>query len=688
MNREEAKARIDQLRNQLQAAKTAYFNENKEIVPESVRDQLKIELIKLETQYPDLITPDSPTQRVGVPLDGKLPKIKHKNRKYSLTDSFNAEDLMEFDQKIKRFLKLEQITYSTELKIDGLNITCWYEKGLLQKAVTRGDGIEGEDVTHTIKTCENLPLQLPYPIDLEVAGEVFIARDDFEMIQKREPNQDYANPRNLAAGSVRQLDPKTAESRKLQIFLYELGDFLGVDKTPLKVPKNQAEIFKFFDALNLPHEPDFEVHNDIQSVIKICDHWSEKPNRKKVFYDIDGIVVKVHELELRARLGFTAKDAKYAIAFKFPAEEKYTKLLDVHFQVGRTGAITPVAILEPVEVDGSTVSRATLHNAEEIERKEILLGDTVIIRKAGDIIPEVLEPIKSMRKSEEKPIIFPTHCPECGTLIDTSEIVYRCPNQACPARQKANLIYFANILDIEGLGPRTIEALLALELIKTPADFWRLTQWDLAMLPGFKQKKIFNLLEALKQRKSLTLSEIFTGLGIRLIGSENAKLFARYFRDHHGEIDIKKLNKIIDQKLEITEFKNIDGIGEKVALSFIGFLNSPFGKRIFLDLETVGITLHWEEPNQTQHPEISHKRFVITGSFETFSRDELKSLITRNGGKILSSLSAQTDILLCGEKPGSKLKKAEELELEVWKEDQICKVLGLVPSPLPQESLF
>ncbi len=680
MNESEAQKRIQQLRTQIWEANQAYFNENREIMPESVRDQLKKELIELETQFPELITPDSPTQRVGVPLEGKLPKVTHRTPKYSLSDAFSAEELQEFDERVKRFFKIEEVEYSCELKIDGINITCWYEGGKLVKALTRGDGKIGEDVTHSIRTCENLPLELPEKIDLEVAGECFIAKNDFEALQKKFPEENFANPRNLCAGSVRQLDPSISAARNLRLFLYELGQ----KNSPLNLRgdaggrgdiKNQKSLFTFFDHLGLPHEKDFKICKNIDQVIKFCEYWSDKSHRDKLFYEIDGIVVKVHDFELRKRMGYTAKAAKYAIAYKFPAEEKYTKLLDVHFQVGRTGAITPVAILEPVEISGSTVSRATLHNAGEIERKNVMIGDTVIVRKAGEIIPEVLEPILKLRDKNVKEIVFPDDCPECGAKLNREEIVARCENHDCPAKHRESLYYFAKQLKIDGLGTKTVDALLELELIHTPADFWKLNEFDLATLPGFKQKKIFNLLGALKEKKLLTLTEIFTGLGIRLIGTENAKMFADHFREKFGNFSMKALLGNIE-KINLEELIDIDGVGEKVAEHFFQFINSKRGKSIFSEFEVVGIELLWAEQN-TENQIFADKKFLITGSFDNFSRDELKKILTDKGGKVLSSISTNVDILCVGASPGSKLKKAQELGIEVWEEGKILEECGI-----------
>jgi len=694
MDKAQAQKQIELLREKIREANYAYFTENREVVPESVRDQLKQELLRLETKFPEFITPDSPTQRVGAALDSRLPKITHKNRKYSLGDSFNAEELTEFDERVKRFLKVEEIEYSCELKVDGLNITLWYENGVLAKAITRGDGFMGEDVTHTIRTCENLPITLFENINLEVSGEVFITKQDFENVKNRptknEANEveSYKNARNLAAGSVRQLDPRMAAERHLKIFLYELGEHNFSNEI-----KSQKDLFNQFDTLHLPHQPleNFKVFSDIQFVIKFCEQWSDPKAREKLDYDIDGIVIKVHDFNDRKRLGYTAKTAKFAMAFKFPAEEKFTQLLDVQFQVGRTGAITPVAILEPVDLAGSTVARATLHNREEIERKGVRIGDQVIIRKAGDIIPEVLEPLLDLRTGDEKEIVFPTRCPECGSILDLNETVARCENLDCPARHRQSLFYFANTLDIEGLGPQSIQAMLKLNLVHTVADFWKLKPLDLATLPGFKRKKIKNLLAALEAKKELTLAEIFTGLGVRLVGSENAKIFARYFKEHLHSPLLKEFNtylSTLNPKTLLEDFIHLDGVGEKVAQAMTHYLSINSTQKLFKNLENVGIELVWPEEIIANDTIYTGKKFVITGSFEAFSRDEIKQMVTRGGGKILSAISGNADVLICGAKAGSKLKKAQDLGLEIWEEDKISNALSTVQDNKEPRRLF
>ena len=664
--------RIAELRTKIWEANRAYFNENRQIVPESVRDQMKKELIALETAHPELITPDSPTQRVGAPLESRLPKVQHKNAKFSLGDVFTPDELREFDTRVRKALG-ERVEYSCELKIDGLNITLWYEQGHLVKALTRGDGKIGEDVTHTIRTCGNLPLTLSEKVDLEVSGECFIARADFEQMKRTPEGEQYANPRNLAAGSVRQLDPKVAAGRKLRIFLYEMGDY---DLGGLKEPQNQKKLFELFDRLQLPHEKELSLHPDIESVIKFCEQWSSPDWQKKPLYQIDGIVVKVHDFAQRRELGYTSKIARFAIAWKFPAEEKYTKLLDVHFQVGRTGVLTPVAILEPVEISGSTVSRATLHNSDEIERKQIRIGDQVIIRKAGEIIPEVLSPMTDFRTGEEREILFPKNCPECDTPLVCEEKFVRCPNTDCPARHREGLYYFAKVLKVDTLGTKTIDALIELELLHTPADLWKLRELDLALVPGFKQKKIQNLLTALRGKKSLPLSTLLSALGIPNVGTENAGLFAQYIQEHYGQPTLRALQSIV-QNLQVESLTAIYGVGEIVAQSFADFFQDSRTQKLLTDLIEVGIEISYAFSTEEKNTTLAGKTFVITGTFEGLSRDAVKQCLTSHGAKVTSQVSASTSIVCVGANPGSKYDKALELGIEIWDAEQVMTFCGV-----------
>ena len=671
-----AKKRISQLRLELDAANESYFDRDENRVPEPVRDQLKKELISLETDFPELSESDSPTQKVGTKLSSKLPKLAHKTRKFSLADVFERSELIEFDARVKRFLKIEQISYSVEVKIDGLNITIWYQNGELQKAITRGDGQMGEDVTHCIRTIKSLPENLGENLNLEISGEVFIQKSDFWRVKKSDPNSKFKNPRNLAAGTVRQLDAAVAAARNLKIFLYDLGQ-----NNLKKKPQTQSELFTFFDQKKIPRAPDLKVFNGKNAIEKVADFCEKMSENLELLeqknYSIDGLVIKVHDFEPRARLGHTAKTAKYAVAWKFPATEKYTQLRKIHFQVGRTGKITPVAILQPVEISGSSVSRATLHNFDEIVRKEIQLGDWVIVRKAGEIIPEILAPIKNMREGTERKIEMIKTCPDCTKKLFKIGPEHFCKNQKCPARQRQNLFYFAQILKIESLGPRTIDGLIELGAVQSPPDFWKLTEIDLAPLPLFREKKIQNLLANLQARKNLTLAEFFTGSGIELVGAQSAGIFAEFFRAHFGEFSLAELNKKIDQ-ISLSDLENLDGVGEKVAKSFFGFVRSGAGKKLFADFAAQNLQIFWP-PKTTASAPLSGKNVVITGSFEKFSREEIKKKITDRGAKVLSAVSKNANILICGQKPGSKLKKAIEIgEIEIWQEaDLVAKLAEL-----------
>lgn len=664
-----SKDRIKNLRKQIEDANRAYFLEDSEIVPEAIRDQMKKELLALEAEHPEYYDAQSPTQRVGAPLQGKLPKIKHKSRKYSLADAFDLTELEEFDARVQRFLKTNQVEYSCEQKIDGLNITLWYVGGILQKAITRGNGTHGEDVTHSIRTCKNIPLKLPKPLDIEVSGECFMFRSDFDRICREETNKDYANPRNLAAGSVRQLDPQVAATRNLQIYLYELGQ-----NNMEHPPQNQEAFFALCDELGLPHQEGLQTYTNIYDVHAYCETSGDTAKRKAIPYDIDGVVIKVHDFALRKRLGYTAKTAKYAIAWKFPAEEKYTVLQDVVFQVGRTGAITPVAMLQPVDIAGSTVSRAILHNADEIARKDIRIGDTVIVRKAGDIIPEVVEPIIKLRTPGTQPIVFPTQCPVCDHILETSEIVARCENPLCAAQHEERLVYFVKTLKLEGLGRETIKALRNKDMIENFGDLWRLDEHDLILLDGFKHKKVFNVLDELKNKKTLLFPTLLTALGIRFVGSENAKLIARYIQDTMGKKTLPELQKLLPS-ITHEQLMHIDGLGETVSQTFEHFAKNE-ATHILGDLVDAGLSVSWPEASLQSGPLVG-KKIVITGSFEHFSRDEVKSMVQKNGGKVLSAVSGGMDYLFVGENPGGKRQKAEALGKTIYNEGQIAELLGI-----------
>jgi len=476
VDKADAQRRIEKLRTKINDLNYKYFVLDESEVGESIRDALKKELIDLETQFPQFITPQSPTQRVGNVLSGKFAKIAHKSRKWSLQDAFSEEDIILWYERLTKFTTNTNFDFVTELKIDGLNVTLWYEKGKLEKAITRGNGREGEDITHTIRTIKSVPLELREPITIEVSGEVYMPKASFEKLEG------FANPRNAAAGTVRQLDPKVAENRDLDLFFYEIGE---CDKRP----QTQKEVMETLNSLGLRTDSHYKHHVDIKSVLEFCKQWTDK--RSSLPYDIDGIVIKVNSMESQKNLGYTAKAPRFAIAYKFPAEQAVTKVLDIIIQVGRTGALTPVAVLEPTLVAGSTVSRATLHNEDEIIRKDVRIGDTVIIQKAGDIIPEVVTVMTDLRTGAEKPFKFPKECPVCGSEVikPEGEAISRCSNTSCGAIMRESLAHFVSkhAFDIDGLGEKVVDQLIDAGLIHDAADIFGLHRADLLGLELFQE---------------------------------------------------------------------------------------------------------------------------------------------------------------------------------------------------------
>ncbi|MBP7898720.1 NAD-dependent DNA ligase LigA, partial [Candidatus Gracilibacteria bacterium] len=487
-DREDAKYRIEKLRKKINELNYKYFVLDESEVEESVRDSLKKELKDLEGHYPEFITSDSPTQRVGSALSGRFAKIPHISKKWSLQDVFNEQELRDWMERIEKYLPGQELSFIGELKIDGLNITLHYKSGQLEKAITRGDGEVGEDVTHTIRTIESIPLSLTEPVDLEVSGEVFMSKSAFERLNKEmaeHEEEPFANVRNAAAGTVRQLDPQVAASRDLQAYMYELGA-----NTLAAQPDSQSETLKAFQRLGLRINPTYKILHTAEDIIKYRKSFEEK--RDSLDYDIDGIVVKVDDKTLWSRLGFTAKAPRYAVAFKFPAVQSTSQILDIQVQVGRTGTLTPVAHLKPTEVAGVTVTRATLHNEDEIARKDIRIGDTVIIQRAGDVIPEVVSVLTDLRTGHEKLFHFPKACPICGSDVarKEGEVAYRCTNSECFAQKSERLFHFVSrdAMNLDGLGEKVIVQLLENELINDHSDFYYLTAEDLMSLPLFKEK--------------------------------------------------------------------------------------------------------------------------------------------------------------------------------------------------------
>lgn len=686
MDEKQAQERTKKLKSWLLDWNKKYFAGEPTEISESARDRLKRELEELEKEFPQFATPDSPTQRVGAPLAGRLPKITHKTRKMSLADVFSSTELSEWAERVQKFVPNEVIEYFCELKIDGLNVSVWYEQGEFARALTRGDGVIGEDITHTIRTVVNLPLRLTEKIDLEVSGEVFLLKKDFEKInaeirtknlalkkaEKKELSE-FANPRNAAAGSVRQLDPMIAASRNLQIFFYTLGQ-----NSLAKSPQKQSEVLELFAKLGLPVSKYHALVSEISAVEKLFQKWGSE--REKLPFDIDGVVVKVNSLEQQARMGATAKTPRGMIALKFPAAQVSTVVENIQIQVGRTGALTPVALLRPVAVAGSLVARATLHNFDEIEKKDIRVGDTVVIQKAGDVIPEVVSVIQELRPAHSHKITRPKICPVCGSPVQKTEgeVALRCPNPDCGAIHFQQLGHFVAkaALDIDGLGEKVLAELLDQNLIEDTADLFLLTKDELLALPLFQEKRADNLLAAIQKAKKVQLAKLLFGLGIRFVGEVAAAAVAAEYEAWSMEHGTQKLTLTgflkWAQERKIGEWSEIEGVGEKVAESLAEWFADAENLQLLAKLEKVGIEIIHEEKAPQK---LGGKTFVVTGSLENFSRQGIKDTIKKFGGKVASAISAKTDFLIAGESAGSKLKKAGELGIQVLSEAEFQKLL-------------
>lgn len=656
-----AKKRIEELTDLLNYHIHKYYVEDAPEISDFEYDRLMRELERLEQEHPQYLSPLSPTQRVnGAPAD-KFETVEHTVPMESLQDAFNKEELLEFDKRVHAVL--EDCEYVVEHKIDGLSVSLEYRDGLFVRGSTRGNGVLGEDVTQNIKTINSVPMKLKAPIPfLEVRGEVFLSIDTFKQINAMRESMEeplFANPRNAAAGSLRQLDPKVAASRKLDIFVFNIQQIEG------------QEISSHLEGLQYLRKQGFKViPNDRtyptieQAYEKICE-IGEK--RGELYYEIDGAVVKVNRFSDRILLGSTSKFPKWAIAYKFPAEKQETVIEDIVVQVGRTGVLTPTAVLKPVRIAGSTVSRATLHNMDYIVEKDIKIGDSVLIQKAGDIIPEVVEVILSKRTGKEKPFTMPGRCHECGALVvrEEGEAAYRCTGMNCPAQRLRHIIHFVSrpAMDIDGLGPSLIEQLLERKLIETAADLYYLSPDKVAELDKMGKKSAENLMRALEQSKNNPLYRLINALGIRHIGEKGAKILAHRFRT---------LDKLAAATVEeLTEIHEIGGI---MAVSIVEFFQEPQNIAFIEKLRAVGINFEDTE-EEAVGGVFDGKTVVLTGSLENYTRAEASAIIERLGGKTSSSVSKKTDYVLAGAEAGSKLDKALSLGVPVLSEAEFEAML-------------
>jgi len=663
----DARERYEKLKASINRYRTLYHvYDTEEISPEAL-DSLKHELTELEKEYPALITIDSPSQRVaGAPLPG-FKKVRHAVPQWSLSDAFTQEDIHEFDARVRRFLKEAfpdaRPSYMCELKIDGLKVVLTYEKGLLVTAATRGDGALGEDVTHNIRTIESVPLALSRPIDVIVEGEIWLGAKELERINKERAKKEealFANPRNAAAGSIRQLDPKVAASRKLDVFIYELAS------TSEAYPDDQVGELEYLRELGFKVNPHFKLAKDTETIIAYWESWKEKGRKQD--YWVDGIVVKVNERRFEEALGYTGKGPRFAIAYKFPAEQVTTIVEDIVLQVGRTGVLTPVAHLKPVSVAGTTVSRATLHNEDEIKRLDVRIGDTVILQKAGDVIPDIVKVLPEMRTGKVKPYRWPTHVEACGgdgrieRVPGTS--AWRCVDRDSIVLAKRRLRHFASrhALDIEGFGKETAELLVDEGLVSTFDDVFTLTEGDLLVLEGFAEVSARKLIENIKKAKRVTLSRLLFGISIDHVGEETARLLS----EHFGTLE--KL-----RKASLDELVAIDGVGGVLARSVHEWFRRK-EKAAILDRLLRHLT-PMRDAAPARNGRLAGKTFVLTGTLSSMSREEAAQKIRQLGGSTSGSVSKKTSYVLAGENAGSKLDTAKGLGVQVLTEEEFARML-------------
>lgn len=682
MTFEEAKKRVEELRRLINYHNWRYYVLNQPEITDAEYDALFRELQQLEEMFPELITPDSPTQRVGAPPAEEFATVSHREPMLSLQNAFNEDELREFDRRIKRFLELPESTeieYVCELKIDGLAVNLTYENGSFVRGATRGDGYNGEDVTNNLKTIHSIPLRMllddPPPF-IEVRGEVYMSHEEFLRVneeRRRHGEPPFANPRNAAAGSVRQLDPNVTARRKLDIFCYGIGAHEGISFS------THWEVLQWLKRAGFKVNPHSKLVKGIDAVVDYCVEWTER--HRELDYDTDGVVVKVNSIEMQEALGHVARAPRWAIAYKFPPEEKETIVKDIIVQVGRTGALTPVAILEPVNVGGAVVSRATLHNEDEIKRLGVMIGDHVIVRRAGEVIPEVVRVVKEKRTGKERPFEFPKTCPVCGTPVHRppGEVVARCPNIACPARLKESIRHFVQrrAMDIEHVGPALIDQLVGRGLVKDPADLYFLKKEDLLGLERMADKSAQNVLDAIEASKNRPLSRVIFALGIRHVGEHIAEVLA----EHFGSID--RLSKATyDELISIPE------IGPTIAESIVNFFKQPRNLEVIEKLRKAGVRLEERKVEVLEEkPEIAGKAFVFTGALQSMTREEAQELVRAFGGRAASSVSRKTDYLVVGESPGSKLDKARRLGVKTITEEEFLRMLG-VSSPEEARNLL
>ncbi|HET9847931.1 MAG TPA: NAD-dependent DNA ligase LigA [Candidatus Dormibacteraeota bacterium] len=662
----EAAARILELRKRIDEANRQYYVLDQPEITDAEYDDMFRELVELETRYPELVTPDSPTQRVGGQPSDAFAKVTHRTPMLSLANAFEREEVREFDRRVHRALGDMKVEYVTELKIDGLAMSLLYENGAYKIGATRGDGYVGEDVTPNVKTIPSVPLSVTippeFPRTFEVRGEVYMPKRSFQRLNAelaKEGKPLFANPRNAAAGAVRQLDPRVTARRRLDTFIYALDPAGGA--------KSQEQILERLAQMGFHVNDNRRTHPSIDAVIGFLDEWQEK--RHELDYEIDGIVIKVNDLGQQAELGFVSRSPRWALAFKFPPEQAETVIEDIKVYVGRTGAVTPVAWLTPVQVGGVTVGRATLHNEDEVARKDVRPNDHIIIQRAGDVIPEVVRVLTDKRSGSSRPWHMPTTCPECGTQLvrEPGEAVTRCINPACPAQVLEHLRHFVAAFDIEGFGYATLNQLIEKRMVRDPADLFHLTKAQLLTLEGFADRSAQNLLDRLQAGERTTLMRFLVALGIPHVGWTVATILADHF---------ESLARL--QGASVDDLRGVGGVGPIVAEDVHEYFARPESRSLIERLLAAGVTI--AAPERQEGP-LTAKTFVLTGSLTSMTRGEAEQRIKSLGGAIGAGVTKKTDYLVVGADPGSKLAKAQKLKVSILDETAFLELIrGQAPT--------
>ena len=655
------KERYDELIKLIEKANYDYYTLDNPTVTDREYDNWMSELLDIEERHPEIKRKDSPSEKIGGEVISEFKKVEHKIGMFSISDVFNESEIVAFDERIRK--EFPNPSYVCELKIDGLAVSLQYEKGILKRAATRGNGLVGEDITHNVKTIGTIPLRLNKPVDIEVRGEIYMPLKAFnELNEKRLKNGEpiFQNPRNAAAGSIRQLDSSVAKSRKLDAFLYHVPE---TDK------KTHYEALMELKELGFIVNPNIRLVKNIDEILDYINEWTAR--RGELPYDIDGIVIKVNDIHMQRELGFTAKYPRWVIAYKFPAEDVKTRLTDIVCTVGRTGQITPNAVFDPVKVMGSTIRRATLHNGDYINSKNLKIGDNIFVHKAGDVIPEVVGPCLEDRTGNEREFVMPDKCPICGAglVLTESGIDLKCPNDLCPARNIESLIHFCDrkAMNIEGLGERIIEDFYNMKFITSIIDIYNIKyrKEELIELEGFGDKSVNKLLDNIEKSKQNSLEKLLFAIGISGIGEKNAKILAKKFMN---------IDNLMNASLE--DLTNISDVGPILANSIYNFFRNEDNIKLINDLKNIGMNINYLGAQIKENEELLNKRIVVTGTLKKYTRDEIQNLIELNGGLWSTSVTKKTYAVIVGENPGSKYDKAKELNIPIWTEEDFDKVIN------------